>query len=238
MARGAAYAERSHTLPVERSRRAHVHEFRATPLEFLKFAQQRLPDATAEDFLPRALYGEYLESVLLEAEARHRPTCSSRVRGEVCAIERTAAHRHIASSSTTAIPSRRRCRAGPRQPAACDTCRDTDRHRGPPRYVSDPWAQPLEFQARRNRTRHRHRPHNGGHRHRGSEAANEQVVFPRDLTPRNDPALANRVFALPAAKVTAPRCCAQLRSPHDTCFTRFANWRTTCSAAAAIGAKQ
>ena len=67
MARGAAYAERSHPylLNVPAGRMSMNS---ADPLEFLKFAQQRLPDATADDFLPRSLYGDYLESVLFEAE--------------------------------------------------------------------------------------------------------------------------------------------------------------------------
>src|SRR5271169_587797 len=30
------------------------------PLQFLRFARQLYPDADAEDFLPRALYGDYL----------------------------------------------------------------------------------------------------------------------------------------------------------------------------------
>ena len=40
----------------------------AAPLEFFHFAQRRLPNVTTEDFLPRALYGEYLQEVLLAAE--------------------------------------------------------------------------------------------------------------------------------------------------------------------------
>ena len=67
MARGTAYAERSHPylLNVPAGRMSMNS---SDPLEFLRFAQQRLPDATADDFLPRSLYGDYLESVLFEAE--------------------------------------------------------------------------------------------------------------------------------------------------------------------------
>lgn len=37
------------------------------PLEFLHFAQRKLPAVGARDFLPRALYGEYLQEVLRDA---------------------------------------------------------------------------------------------------------------------------------------------------------------------------
>lgn len=40
----------------------------AAPNEFLDFARRRLPLATKEDFLPRELYGEYLQEVLLAAQ--------------------------------------------------------------------------------------------------------------------------------------------------------------------------
>jgi uncharacterized NAD(P)/FAD-binding protein YdhS len=40
----------------------------AAPLDFLNFALTRFPHATAHDFLPRSLYGEYLESRLSSAE--------------------------------------------------------------------------------------------------------------------------------------------------------------------------
>src|SRR5689334_5163479 len=68
MARGKAYANREHRylLNVPAGR---MSARPSSPLDFLTFAQQRIPDATAEDFLPRALYGDYLESILLDAEA-------------------------------------------------------------------------------------------------------------------------------------------------------------------------
>jgi uncharacterized NAD(P)/FAD-binding protein YdhS len=43
------------------------------PLQFLRFAQRTLPDADAEDFLPRQLYGDYLQDVLLQAERESSP---------------------------------------------------------------------------------------------------------------------------------------------------------------------
>src|SRR5271165_4058946 len=38
------------------------------PLQFLRFARGRLGWADGEDFLPRALYGDYLQDLLLQAE--------------------------------------------------------------------------------------------------------------------------------------------------------------------------
>ena len=54
IARGTAYAERSHPylLNVPAGRMSADPN---SPLDFLNFAQHRLPDATAEDFLPRHL---------------------------------------------------------------------------------------------------------------------------------------------------------------------------------------
>src|SRR5438477_4495963 len=82
MARGAAYAERNYPylLNVPAGR---MSANSGEPLEFLTFAQRRLPNATAEDFLPRALYGDYLESLLLEAELSLPPQVRlDRVQGE------------------------------------------------------------------------------------------------------------------------------------------------------------
>jgi len=65
--RGAAYAERSfpYLLNVPASR---MSANSAAPREFLEFAQRRMPNVTGEDFLPRSLYGEYLNEVLLAAQ--------------------------------------------------------------------------------------------------------------------------------------------------------------------------
>jgi uncharacterized NAD(P)/FAD-binding protein YdhS len=39
------------------------------PMQFLRFAQQTVPEADAEDFLPRQMYGDYLQDFLARAEA-------------------------------------------------------------------------------------------------------------------------------------------------------------------------
>jgi uncharacterized NAD(P)/FAD-binding protein YdhS len=56
-------------------------------MQFLHFAQGRLPNADGEDFLPRALYGDYLQDVLLKAErAAPRHVRLLRTFGEVTNI--------------------------------------------------------------------------------------------------------------------------------------------------------
>src|ERR1700730_16454465 len=66
------------------------------PLQFLRFARQSLPDADAEDFLPRALYGDYLQDALLQAE-RSAPSYVrlTRVFGEVRCIARRAGEKPL-----------------------------------------------------------------------------------------------------------------------------------------------
>jgi len=87
MARGAAYAERGYPylLNVPAGRMSADPN---SPLDFLNFAQNHIPDATAEDFLPRELYGRYLEATLLGAEVSAATHVEfQRVRGNVCGIE-------------------------------------------------------------------------------------------------------------------------------------------------------
>ena len=66
-ARGTAFADRPYPylLNVPAGRLSATS---AEPLEFVMYARQRRPDVTTADFLPRSLYGEYLESTLLAAE--------------------------------------------------------------------------------------------------------------------------------------------------------------------------
>src|SRR3984957_13283975 len=67
MGRGVAYAAREfpYLLNVPAAR---VSADSQDPLQFLRFAQRHMPDADGEDFLPRALYGDYLQDLLLQAE--------------------------------------------------------------------------------------------------------------------------------------------------------------------------
>jgi uncharacterized NAD(P)/FAD-binding protein YdhS len=87
VARGTAYAERDYPylLNVPASRMSADPN---SPLDFLNFAQNHVPDATAEDFLPRELYGKYLEATLLHAEVSAATHVEfHRVQGDVCGIE-------------------------------------------------------------------------------------------------------------------------------------------------------
>jgi uncharacterized NAD(P)/FAD-binding protein YdhS len=87
VARGTAYAERGfpYLLNVPASRMSADTN---SPLDFLNFAQNHIPDATAEDFLPRELYGKYLEATLLDAEVSAATHVEfKRVKGDVCGIE-------------------------------------------------------------------------------------------------------------------------------------------------------
>ena len=61
------------------------------PAQFVKFAQRHIGDITAGDFLPRRLYGEYLQDLLQTAE-RGAPghIHLERVHGQACAIKSVA----------------------------------------------------------------------------------------------------------------------------------------------------
>src|ERR1700679_1510668 len=67
MGRGVAYAAREfpYLLNVPAAR---VSADSQAPFQFLRFAQRHIPEADGEDFLPRELYGDYLQDLLLQAE--------------------------------------------------------------------------------------------------------------------------------------------------------------------------
>jgi uncharacterized NAD(P)/FAD-binding protein YdhS len=84
--RGLAYAEHDfpYLLNVPASRSSADPR---DPLQFLRFAKKRLPNISGEDYLPRALYGDYLQDLLLQAERGARADVRlQRVFGEVTAI--------------------------------------------------------------------------------------------------------------------------------------------------------
>lgn len=97
MGRGVAYAERDYpyllNVPAVR-----LSADSGDPLQFLRFAQRHMPHADAEDFLPRALYGDYLQDVLLRAE-RTAPaqTRLKRIFGEVRRITHRGADDRLAA---------------------------------------------------------------------------------------------------------------------------------------------
>lgn len=117
------------------------------PLEFLKFARQTHPQATEDDFLPRSLYGEYLESRLAKAELSSPPHVRlQRVRGEVCAIERTGGSNspfimRLADGSHFTADDVVLALGNP-PPASLP---EVQKLHGSGRYVADLWSSPPEF---------------------------------------------------------------------------------------------
>ena len=168
VARGKAYADRDHPylLNVPAGRMSADTN---SPLDFLSFAQHRIPDATAEDFLPRALYGQYLEATLLDAEVSAPPHVQfERLRDDVCAVEKIgdgSGYRVRLSNGHTSADSDAHTLGADsvgRTPGADSNGRtlhadDVVLALGNPppgplpgteelqQYVSDPWAQPLKF---------------------------------------------------------------------------------------------
>jgi uncharacterized NAD(P)/FAD-binding protein YdhS len=86
MGRGVAYA--AHDFPyLLNVPAARSSADSRDPLQFLRFAQARLPNVDREDFLPRSLYGDYLQDLLLRAEREAPPQVRlMRVFGEVMGI--------------------------------------------------------------------------------------------------------------------------------------------------------
>jgi uncharacterized NAD(P)/FAD-binding protein YdhS len=148
VARGKAYADREYPylLNVPAGR---MSADPSAPLDFLSFAQHRIPDATAEDFLPRALYGQYLEATLLDAEVSAPPHVQfERLQGEVCAIEKIgdgSAYRVRFFDGRTLDADDVVFALGNPPSAALPGTEELKRDVSDQRYISDPWAQPLRF---------------------------------------------------------------------------------------------
>lgn len=137
MARGVAYGTRSpvHLLNVPAGR---MSAFPDDPDHFLRFAQGRDPAVAAGTFLPRSLYGEYLEAVLDEAE-RASGARFDRVVGEVTGIDPSRSPARLRTAEGGAFSADRVILAlgnyPPRDPEAVGPAA-----RESPRYVRDPWA--------------------------------------------------------------------------------------------------
>jgi len=143
-ARGKAYADSAHPflLNVPAGRMSADPR---RPLDFLDFARRQYPSATVEDFLPRALYGEYLESVLLDAEVSAPAHMRlERRRADACGIEPIdggTQYRVQLSDGDSLIADDVTLALGNPPPAelpGTDALHESC-------YIPDPWSSPLHF---------------------------------------------------------------------------------------------
>ncbi len=144
--RGLAYADRDYPylLNVPAGRMSVDAD---EPLEFLKFARTRFPTATAEDFLPRSLYGEYLQARLRAAENQAAPGVQLE---RICGIASSLQCRNNGQSYDLQLLDGRSVAAddvvlalGNPLSAALPGIE----HLPASSYVADPWSAPVRFQA-------------------------------------------------------------------------------------------
>ncbi len=143
--RGVAYADRGfpYLLNVPASRMSATSE---APNEFLEFVQRCIPGAGGEDFLPRALYGEYLQELLMASQLSAPPNVRLDVlHGEVTNIRRLERHlplqvelrdgrKFTADDVVLAL--------GNPKPASLAVTAPVADH---PAYVADSWSSELQF---------------------------------------------------------------------------------------------
>lgn len=145
--RGVAYAARPHpfllNVPAGRMS-AEVDD----PLAFLRHARRHRPDCTAEDFLPREWYGDYLESLLRDARREAPPGIEFEVRrSRVTGIHRPAVGQplHVRSETGEALHAQTVVLAtGHPPPARLPCALGLAASDG---YVHDPWRWDFEFAA-------------------------------------------------------------------------------------------
>ena len=151
IARGVAYA--SHEVPyVLNVPTGRLSVDPRDPMQFLKFVRQVHPQADAEDFVPRSLYGDYLQEVLDQAERSAPPHLTlRRVFGEVTAISRPATPGETAKplvatlADGSAIAADRVVLALGNPPSPLHAwARGLSSH---PAYVHDPWRMPRSLRA-------------------------------------------------------------------------------------------
>lgn len=144
-ARGSAYAAQTdaYLLNVPAGR---MSAFSSDPMSFLRFAQRTHPAVTAEDFLPRALYGDYLEEALLAAERQSPPHIKlERLRGAVHSLdiwrpghtfilEFQNGHELMATEVVLALGN-----GAPTELGGCAELRTSMR------VIENPWSEPQRF---------------------------------------------------------------------------------------------
>jgi uncharacterized NAD(P)/FAD-binding protein YdhS len=143
--RGVAYARRDHDYLLN----VPAGRMSATPFipdEFLEYARQREPSVGAEDFLPRAWYGDYLQERLAAAERdAPRGLQFERVEADVQAVHRwrrDAPLRIECANGSTIVADDVVLAVGNAQPGRLAPVRRVEGH---PAYVADPWGVPAGF---------------------------------------------------------------------------------------------
>jgi uncharacterized NAD(P)/FAD-binding protein YdhS len=142
MARGVAYGTNSpaHVLNVPAGRMGASPE---DPEGFIRFARSRDPSLAADAFLPRRLYGDYLEHFLAEAERAAAPdvTLERRI-GEITALERCDSSRtvHVSGTPGWTIVADRVVLALGNYPPEDPVVEDLSFYASG-RYIRDPWAR-------------------------------------------------------------------------------------------------
>jgi uncharacterized NAD(P)/FAD-binding protein YdhS len=142
--RGVAYADRGYPylLNVPAGR---MSADAGDPLDFLKFALTRIPGATAEDFLPRSLYGEYLQARLRAAEVNAAPgTRLQRVSGTVSSLQCQNNGQHYClqlANGGSLVADDVVLALGNPPSQALPGCEDLLGSS----YVADPWSAPVNF---------------------------------------------------------------------------------------------
>ena len=148
IARGVAYA--AHDTPyVLNVPAGRLSVDPGDPLHFLRFARQSIPEADAEDFMPRAMYGDYLGDVLDRAErAAPAHVTLTRLFGEVTSLSRlTGGEKPLRANlaARKAIAADRVVLATGNPPSAVHPwARGLLRH---PAYFHDPWSVPKSLRA-------------------------------------------------------------------------------------------
>lgn len=151
--RGIAYASRQHPylLNVPAGR---MGLSTADPHGFVEFARHGLPGAGADDFLPRDLYGQYLETTLRAAELAAPPHVRLiRLEGEAARVERRTGGEpplRLQLSDGRGLEADEVVLAlGNPPPAPLPGAEELTASAGATlrgsRYVEDPWAAPLTF---------------------------------------------------------------------------------------------
>ena len=143
--RGVAYAARNFpfllNVPVER-----MSASSAEPDQFLEFARQHFSLAARGDFMPRELYGDYLEDFLARAQAAHQPPLPlERRTDEVLSLERhSGMFRLRLAGGDTLLADEVVLAIGNPPPSRL---REAAGAQGHPAYIENPWIGSLEFSA-------------------------------------------------------------------------------------------